>query len=64
MGCGTFVHHIGTLLLLVATALLIVVSVTAPAVNSLTILRVDLGGGIQGNEVTFGSFGYCHRGVL
>ncbi|KAM4063932.1 SUR7/PalI family protein [Hirsutella rhossiliensis] len=64
MGFGTFVHHIGTVLLLVATALLIVVSVTAPAVNSLAILRVELGGGVQGNEVTFGSFGYCHRGVL
>lgn len=64
MGLGTFFHHIGTVLLLAATALLIVASITAPAVSSLAILRVQLDGGAQGSEVTFGSFGYCHRGIL
>ncbi|KAJ6443187.1 pali-domain-containing protein [Purpureocillium lavendulum] len=63
MGFGTFVHHIGTLLLLVATVLLIVVDITAPVVNNISILRVDLGPTVVGNEVTFGTFGYCHRGV-
>ncbi|RDA93645.1 hypothetical protein CP533_4846 [Ophiocordyceps camponoti-saundersi (nom. inval.)] len=63
MGFGTFVHHIGTLLLLVATVLLIVVDVTAPVVDYLAIMRVDLGPKVQGSQVTFGSFGYCHRGI-
>ncbi|RCI08974.1 hypothetical protein L249_5031 [Ophiocordyceps polyrhachis-furcata BCC 54312] len=63
MGFGTFVHHIGTLLLLVATVLLIVVDVTAPVVDYLAIMRVDLGPRVQGSSVTFGSFGYCHRGL-
>ncbi|PHH90523.1 hypothetical protein CDD83_3389 [Cordyceps sp. RAO-2017] len=63
MGFGTFVHHIGTLLLLVATALLIVVDVTSPVVNRLAIMRVELGNAVEGTDVTFGSFGFCHRGV-
>lgn len=64
MGFGSFIHHIGTVLLLVATALLIVVSVTAPAINSLALLRVEFGHGYQAGEVTFGSFGYCYRDLL
>lgn len=63
MGFGTFVHHIGTLLLLVATVLLIVVDITAPVVNNISILKVDLGPTVVGTQVTFGTFGYCHRGV-
>ncbi|PFH58220.1 hypothetical protein XA68_14019 [Ophiocordyceps unilateralis] len=63
MGFGTFVHHIGTLLLLVATVLLIVVDVTAPVVDYLAIMRVHLGQNVQGSQVTFGSWGYCHRGI-
>ncbi|KYK60262.1 hypothetical protein DCS_01399 [Drechmeria coniospora] len=63
MGVGTLIHHIGTLLLLVATVLLLVVDVTAPVVNTLSILKVDLGRGVQGTQVTFGTFGYCHLNV-
>lgn len=63
MGVGTFIHHIGTLLLLVATVLLIVVSVTSPVVNSLAIMKVNLGSGASGSDVTFGTFGWCHRGL-
>lgn len=64
MGFGTFVHHIGTLLLLVATVLLIVVDVTAPVVNRLSMMTVELGPRVPGTELTFGTFGYCHRGIM
>lgn len=50
MGFGTFVHHIGTLLLLVATVLLIVVDITAPVVNNISILKVDLGPTVVGTR--------------
>ncbi|UNI20546.1 hypothetical protein JDV02_006624 [Purpureocillium takamizusanense] len=63
MGFGTFVHHIGTLLLLVATVLLIIVNITAPVVNNISILKVDLGPTVVGTQVTFGTYGYCHRGI-
>ncbi|PHH67733.1 hypothetical protein CDD80_566 [Ophiocordyceps camponoti-rufipedis] len=63
MGFGTVVHHVGTLLLLIATILLIVVDVTAPVYPHLAILRVDLGRNVRGSEVTYGSWGWCHRGL-
>ncbi|PHH73805.1 hypothetical protein CDD82_5260 [Ophiocordyceps australis] len=63
MGVGTFIHHIGTFLLLVALVLLIVVDVTAPVVNKRAIMRVHLGNTVPGNQVTFGTFGYCHLGI-
>ncbi|KAL6878765.1 pali domain-containing protein [Trichoderma novae-zelandiae] len=59
MGVGTFFHHIGTVLLLAATALLIVVSVTAPVVNNLSLLKVDFSGSSSVDRITFGTFGYC-----
>lgn len=63
MGVGTFFHHIGTFLLLAATALLIVVTVTAPVVNNLSILKIDLPSGSIGDRLTFGTFGYCLVGA-
>ncbi|PHH62348.1 hypothetical protein CDD81_7210 [Ophiocordyceps australis] len=63
MGVGTFIHHIGTALLLVSLVLLIVVDVTAPVVNKRAIMRVHLGNTVPGTQVTFGTFGYCHRGL-
>lgn len=59
MGVGTFFHHIGTVLLLAATALLIVVSVTAPVVNDLSILKIDFAGQNAVDRITYGTFGYC-----
>lgn len=59
MGLGRFVHHIGTFLLLVAAVLLIVVSITAPVVNDIAILKVDLGPSIAGSEINLGTFGWC-----
>ncbi|PKS07558.1 hypothetical protein jhhlp_006162 [Lomentospora prolificans] len=57
---ANFCHMIGSFLLLVATILLIVTSITAPVVNSLGILTVDLGkDSTVGKEVSFGTFGWC-----
>ncbi|KAI2775648.1 pali-domain-containing protein [Daldinia loculata] len=58
-----FFHHIGSFLLLAATVLLIITDISAPVVNSISMLRVNLDdrntspGGPP--AVTFGTFGYC-----
>ncbi|KAM0251695.1 hypothetical protein ACHAQJ_008065 [Trichoderma viride] len=59
MGVGTFFHYFGTVLLLAATALLIVVSVTSPVVNDLSILKIDFSGSNSVDRITYGTFGYC-----
>ncbi|EHK26718.1 uncharacterized protein TRIVIDRAFT_86324 [Trichoderma virens Gv29-8] len=59
MGVGTFFHYFGTVLLLAATALLIVVSVTSPVVNNLSILKIDFSGSSTVDRITYGTFGYC-----
>ncbi|KAK1253634.1 hypothetical protein MKX07_001711 [Trichoderma sp. CBMAI-0711] len=59
MGVGTFFHYFGTVLLLAATALLIVVSVTAPVVNDLSLLKINFSGSSSVDRITFGTFGYC-----
>ncbi|KAG5983634.1 hypothetical protein E4U55_007622 [Claviceps digitariae] len=64
MGFGRFVHHIGTFCLVVALVLLLVVTITAPVVNGLSMMHVDLGrNAASAQEVTFGTFGYCVRGI-
>ncbi|KAK8088665.1 pH-response regulator [Apiospora hydei] len=69
MSIGTFFHHIGTFLLLAASALLIVPDVTAPSVHHLSLFRTtskyistSILSYASGNPVIdFGSFGYCVR---
>jgi len=51
-----FCHHIGTFLLLASFALMLVVSITAPRINSLGLLHVNLS---NSSQVSYGSFGYC-----
>lgn len=55
------IHHIGTFLLLVSTALLIVTDISSPVVHNIAILKVNLGNatGAHGTAVTFGTFGHC-----
>jgi large-conductance mechanosensitive channel len=55
MGLGRFIHHVGAFFLLAATIMLIVVSITAPVVNHVALLKVRS----QGDGVNFGTFGYC-----
>lgn len=61
MAATGFIHHIGTFLLLVATILLIVTSISAPVVNDIGLLRVKLSNATNEHysEVSFGTFGYC-----
>ncbi|KAH6985985.1 actin cortical patch SUR7/pH-response regulator pali [Ilyonectria sp. MPI-CAGE-AT-0026] len=59
MGLGRFIHHFGAFLLFAATVLLVVVDITAPVVNDISLLKVDLGNSADGSAVTFGTFGYC-----
>lgn len=64
MGFGRFIHLIGSVFLLAATALLIVASISAPVINQLAILKVDLGdNNSQGSSINFGTFGWCLRGA-
>ncbi|KAG5919390.1 hypothetical protein E4U42_006534 [Claviceps africana] len=64
MGFGRFVHHVGTFCLGVALVLLLVVTITAPVVHGLSMMHVHLGrNAASAQEVTFGTFGYCVRGV-
>lgn len=61
MGALNFVSHFGTFLLLVATILLVVASITAPTVRNISFLTVDLGS--DRGEITFGTFGWCLSGT-
>jgi hypothetical protein len=56
-----FFHHIGTFFLLVATALLLVTTITAPVVNDIAILKVHLPNRTSSSHsaVSFGTFGFC-----
>jgi len=58
MGLGRSIHHIGSFLLLAATVLLVIVDITAPVVNDISLLKVDLSNS-AGSNVKFGTFGYC-----
>ncbi|KAG6034527.1 hypothetical protein E4U41_006518 [Claviceps citrina] len=64
MGFGRFVHHTGTLCLVAAFVLLLVVTITAPVANGLSMMHVNLGrNAASARQVTFGTFGYCVRGI-
>ncbi|KAM0494213.1 hypothetical protein ACHAP8_008809 [Fusarium lateritium] len=55
MGFGRFIHYIGAFFLLAATVMLVVVSITAPVVDHIALLKVRYGG----DGVNYGTFGYC-----
>lgn len=57
-----FVHHLGTFLLLAATVLLIVTCISAPVVNDLALMKVELRDS-SSSTVTFGTFGYCENNI-
>jgi hypothetical protein len=54
------IHYFGTFLLFAATILLLITTLSAPVINSLSILRVSLA---NGSNVEFGTFGYCTLNV-
>ncbi|KAK5657325.1 hypothetical protein OQA88_3389 [Cercophora sp. LCS_1] len=60
-----FFHHIGTFLLLAATVLMIVTCISAPVVNDIALLKVELSSRFASSRpnVAFGTFGYCINNV-
>ena len=52
-------HIPASILLLAATILLIVASISAPVVNHIGILVVKLPENAKGDELIFGTFGHC-----
>ncbi|RDL40351.1 uncharacterized protein BP5553_00330 [Venustampulla echinocandica] len=52
-----FFHHIGTFLIFAASILLLVTTISAPVINNIALLKVDLSGG--DSSLSFGTFGYC-----
>ncbi|CAJ2502456.1 Uu.00g098500.m01.CDS01 [Anthostomella pinea] len=59
-----FFHHIGSFLLFAATVLLIITDISAPVVNDLSLLKVDLANSNDRQPtITFGTFGYCTKGT-
>jgi len=54
-----FFHHIGTFLLFAATIFLIITDISAPVADEIALLKVKLGSNANGDEVSFGTFGYC-----
>jgi hypothetical protein len=59
MAVTGFFHHIGTFFLLIATALLIVTDISAPVVDDIGLLKVQLDSSAPFDEVSFGTFGFC-----
>lgn len=61
MAVTGFFHHIGTFLLLSATVLLIITTISAPVVNHIGLLKVHLNNATSEHysEVYFGTFGWC-----
>ncbi|XXH04273.1 hypothetical protein Hte_010687 [Hypoxylon texense] len=68
MGQTGFFHHIGTFLLLAATVLLIITDISAPVVNNISMLKVNLDDRqtsvSRHPSVTFGTFGWCVQEAL
>lgn len=56
---GSICHIAASVLLLAASILLLVASISAPVVNHIGILVVKLPEDAKGDEITFGTFGYC-----
>jgi uncharacterized membrane protein len=55
------IHYFGCFLLFTASILILFSTISAPIINSISLLRVDLdqqAGGL-GSSVAFGTFGYC-----
>lgn len=58
MAVGKAIHYIGSAFLFIAMILTIVVDISAPVVDSISFVKLDLP---NGADATFGVFGYCSR---
>ncbi|CAK7199006.1 hypothetical protein SEUCBS139899_001674 [Sporothrix eucalyptigena] len=56
-----FFHHIGSFLLFASTILLLVVTISSPVVDDISLLKVQLSNATSehNSAITFGTFGYC-----
>lgn len=63
---GNTLHWIGVLLLFISSLLLLLVTISSPVINSLGLLRVELGNSTKAHDYTivFGTFGYCTLNAL
>ena len=50
------IHFVGVFLLFAAAILLLISTITAPVVNDISMMRVNLR---NGSAVSFGTFGHC-----
>lgn len=53
------IHFFGAFLLLAASILILITTISAPVVDQLSILKVSLRDQSQGTSVRFGTFGWC-----
>jgi hypothetical protein len=56
-----FFHHVATFLLFAGSMLLLITSISAPAVGDISLLKVTLtnSSDIRHSAVAFGTFGHC-----
>lgn len=59
MAIGTALHYVGSAFLFIAMVLTIVVDVSAPVVENISFLDLNLPGDA---DARFGVFGYCSTG--
>lgn len=66
MPAGKSIHYIGVFLLFLSSLLLLLVTISAPIIDHLGLLRVDLGNSSKAHEysIVFGTFGYCTLNAL
>jgi len=53
------IHFFGAFLLLAASVLILITTITAPVIDNFAILKVSLRDQSQGTSVRFGTFGWC-----
>jgi hypothetical protein len=58
MGLGGALHYVGSFILFAAVILTVIIDISAPVVDSISMLKVDNGN----NHAKFGVFGWCTSG--
>lgn len=58
MGLGGALHYVGSFILFAAVILTVIVDISAPVVDNITMLKVDNGN----SHAKFGVFGWCTSG--
>jgi hypothetical protein len=61
MAIGTALHYVGSAILFIAMILTIVVDISAPVVQDISFVKLDLPGNA---DAQFGVFGYCYQASI